>query len=307
MLTSAGVEAEAELPFAGLHQLLWPIIDLADELPEVQSHALRGAFGLSADRVEDRFLVSVAVLGLLNAAADAQPLVCVIDDAHWLDGASADALRLRRPAPAGRSDRRAHGGARGRRARVSRSWTARAGACRAARRRSGSTPRWRPARGRAGGARGASPAATRSPCSSCPPRSPTTSFPAAPRCGSTCRSTSASSRRSWPGWRPWPPTRGGCSCWPRPTTAARSGRCCAPRRASASGPTRSMRSSVLGCCRPMARECASAIRSCARPSTAPPASPSAGRRTRRWPPLGHRVGPAGRAARRRGGVPPPCR
>ena len=93
VLTSAGIEAEAELPFAGLHQLLWPIIDLADELPEVQSHALRGgAFGLSADRVEDRFLVSVAVLGLLTAAADAQPLVCVIDDAHWLDGASADAL-----------------------------------------------------------------------------------------------------------------------------------------------------------------------------------------------------------------------
>ena len=92
VLTSAGIEAEAELPFAGLHQLLWPIIDLADELPEVQSHALRGAFGLSADRVEDRFLVSVAVLGLLTAAADAQPLLCVIDDAHWLDGASADAL-----------------------------------------------------------------------------------------------------------------------------------------------------------------------------------------------------------------------
>ena len=92
VLTSAGIEAEAELPFAGLHQLLWPIIDLADELPEVQSHALRGAFGLSADRVEDRFLVSVAVLGLLTAAADEQPLLCVIDDAHWLDGASADAL-----------------------------------------------------------------------------------------------------------------------------------------------------------------------------------------------------------------------
>jgi DNA-binding CsgD family transcriptional regulator len=92
VLTSAGIEAEAELPFAGLHQLLWPIIDLADELPDVQSHALRGAFGLSADRVEDRFLVSVAVLGLLTAAADAQPLLCVIDDAHWLDGASADAL-----------------------------------------------------------------------------------------------------------------------------------------------------------------------------------------------------------------------
>jgi tetratricopeptide (TPR) repeat protein len=92
VLSGAGVEAESELPFAGLHQLLWPILDLADELPDVQAGALRSAFGLSADRVEDRFLVSVAVLSLLTAAADAQPLLCVIDDAHWLDGASADAL-----------------------------------------------------------------------------------------------------------------------------------------------------------------------------------------------------------------------
>jgi DNA-binding CsgD family transcriptional regulator/tetratricopeptide (TPR) repeat protein len=92
VLTGAGIEAEAELPFAGLHQLLWPLLDLAAELPEVQAAALRGAFGLSADRVEGRFLVSVAVLGLLTAAADAQPLLCVIDDAHWLDAASADAL-----------------------------------------------------------------------------------------------------------------------------------------------------------------------------------------------------------------------
>ena len=92
VLTGAGVEAESELPFAGLHQLLWPILDLADELPDVQTAALRGAFGLSADRVEDRFLVSVAVLSLLTAAADAQPLLCVVDDAHWLDGASAEAL-----------------------------------------------------------------------------------------------------------------------------------------------------------------------------------------------------------------------
>ena len=61
VLTGAGVEAESELPFAGLHQLLWPILDRAGELPDVQSAALRGAFGLSAERVEDRFLVSVAV------------------------------------------------------------------------------------------------------------------------------------------------------------------------------------------------------------------------------------------------------
>jgi DNA-binding CsgD family transcriptional regulator len=92
VLSGAGVEAESELPFAGLHQLLWPILDLAEALPDVQTAALHSAFGLSADRVEDRFLVSVAVLGLLTAAADAQPLLCIVDDAHWLDGASADAL-----------------------------------------------------------------------------------------------------------------------------------------------------------------------------------------------------------------------
>jgi DNA-binding CsgD family transcriptional regulator/tetratricopeptide (TPR) repeat protein len=92
VLAGAGVEAESELPFAGLHQLLWPIGTRADELPEVQAAALRSAFGLSAARVEDRFLVSVAVLGLLTAVADDEPLLCVIDDAHWLDGASAEAL-----------------------------------------------------------------------------------------------------------------------------------------------------------------------------------------------------------------------
>jgi DNA-binding NarL/FixJ family response regulator/tetratricopeptide (TPR) repeat protein len=92
VLSGSGIEAESELPFAGLHQLLWPVLEGADGLPEVQAAALRGAFGLSAERVEDRFLISVAVLGMLTAEADAQPLLCVVDDAHWLDGASADAL-----------------------------------------------------------------------------------------------------------------------------------------------------------------------------------------------------------------------
>jgi DNA-binding CsgD family transcriptional regulator/tetratricopeptide (TPR) repeat protein len=92
VLSGSGVETESELPFAGLHQLLWTALERAQELPDVQAAALRGAFGLSADRVEDRFLVSVAVLGLLTAVADDEPLLCVIDDAHWLDAASADAL-----------------------------------------------------------------------------------------------------------------------------------------------------------------------------------------------------------------------
>jgi DNA-binding CsgD family transcriptional regulator/tetratricopeptide (TPR) repeat protein len=92
VLTCAGVEAESELPFAGMHQLLWPVLDRAEELPAVQAAALRGAFGMSADRVDDRFLVSVALLGVLTAVADDEPLLCVVDDAHWLDGASAEAL-----------------------------------------------------------------------------------------------------------------------------------------------------------------------------------------------------------------------
>jgi len=92
VLTGAGVEAESELPFAGMHQLLWTVMDKADELPPVQAAALRGAFGLTADRVEDRFLVSVALLGVLTAVADDEPLLCVVDDAHWLDSGSAEAL-----------------------------------------------------------------------------------------------------------------------------------------------------------------------------------------------------------------------
>jgi hypothetical protein len=80
--------------FAGLHQLLWPVLDRADELPGVQGAALRGAFGLTAERVEDRFLVSVALLGLLTTVAEDGPLLCVFDDAHWLDQPSADALRF---------------------------------------------------------------------------------------------------------------------------------------------------------------------------------------------------------------------
>jgi DNA-binding CsgD family transcriptional regulator len=92
VLTGVGVEAESELPFAGIHQLLWPVLDRAEALPPVQAAALHGAFGLSADRVEDRFLVSVALLGVLTVVADDEPLLCVVDDAHWLDSASAEAL-----------------------------------------------------------------------------------------------------------------------------------------------------------------------------------------------------------------------
>src|SRR5712692_1498816 len=89
---AAGVESEMELAFAGLHQLCAPMLDHAESLPVPQREALRTAFGLSAGPVPDRFLVGLAVLGLLSEAAGERPLICVVDDQQWLDHASAQAL-----------------------------------------------------------------------------------------------------------------------------------------------------------------------------------------------------------------------
>jgi DNA-binding CsgD family transcriptional regulator len=89
---AAGVQSEMELAFAGLHQLCAPMLDHAGSLPGPQRAALRTALGLSAGPVPDRFLVGLAVLGLLSAAAGERPLVCVVDDQQWLDRASAQAL-----------------------------------------------------------------------------------------------------------------------------------------------------------------------------------------------------------------------
>ena len=81
-----------ELAFAGLHQLCAPILDGLDRLPAPQQDALRVAFGVQ-DGVPNRFLVALAVLNLLaDAAESAEPLVCLVDDAQWLDRASAQAL-----------------------------------------------------------------------------------------------------------------------------------------------------------------------------------------------------------------------
>ncbi|GAA1108174.1 LuxR family transcriptional regulator [Kribbella jejuensis] len=88
----AGVQAEAELAFAGLHQLCAPLLDHIDQLPEPQRDALRTAFGLSAGPAPDRFLVGLAVLSLMAAGADGDPLVCVVDDAQWVDQISAETL-----------------------------------------------------------------------------------------------------------------------------------------------------------------------------------------------------------------------
>src|SRR5512140_3847011 len=89
---AAGVQSEMEQAFAGLHQLCAPMLDHAESLPGPQRDALRTAFGLSAGPAPDRFLVGLAVLGLLSETARERPLVCVVDDQQWLDRASAQAL-----------------------------------------------------------------------------------------------------------------------------------------------------------------------------------------------------------------------
>jgi DNA-binding NarL/FixJ family response regulator len=92
VLSGCGIESEAQLPFAALHQFVQPIVGDADLLPAPQAAALRAALGLEAGAADDRFLVSLAVLSLLAEAAERRPLLCLVDDAQWLDDASADAL-----------------------------------------------------------------------------------------------------------------------------------------------------------------------------------------------------------------------
>jgi DNA-binding CsgD family transcriptional regulator len=87
-----GVESEMKLPFAALHQLCRPMLSDLAVLPEPQQRALQVAFGLAAAPAPDRFVVGLAVLGLLAAFAAARPLVCLIDDAQWLDEASSQVI-----------------------------------------------------------------------------------------------------------------------------------------------------------------------------------------------------------------------
>ncbi len=89
---AAGVESEMELAFAGLHQLCAPMLDRLGRLPGPQRDALRTGFGMSAGPAPDRFLVGLAVLGLLSEVAGERPLVCLVDDEQWLDRASAQVL-----------------------------------------------------------------------------------------------------------------------------------------------------------------------------------------------------------------------
>jgi DNA-binding CsgD family transcriptional regulator len=92
MARAAGIESEMELAYAGLHQLLTPMLGRLERLPGPQGAALRTAFGLGTGSAPDRFLVGLATLSLLSDAAEEHPLVCLVDDAQWLDRASAQVL-----------------------------------------------------------------------------------------------------------------------------------------------------------------------------------------------------------------------
>src|SRR5262249_5524987 len=89
---AVGIESEMELAYAGLQQLCAPFADRIEQLPGPQRDALSTAFGLRDGEVPARFFVGLAVLSLLSDAAEDQPLVCIVDDAQWLDAASAQAL-----------------------------------------------------------------------------------------------------------------------------------------------------------------------------------------------------------------------
>ncbi|HEX6127624.1 MAG TPA: AAA family ATPase, partial [Candidatus Limnocylindria bacterium] len=92
VVRALGVEAEMELPFAGLQQLCMPLLDGLERLPPPQRAVLDTALGRTSGAPPDRFLVGLAVLGLLSDTAEERPLVCLIDDAQWLDRSSAQVL-----------------------------------------------------------------------------------------------------------------------------------------------------------------------------------------------------------------------
>jgi DNA-binding CsgD family transcriptional regulator len=92
VLSTAGVQSETDLPFAGLQQLLRPILSRVDELPPLQRDAMRAAFGISDVATPDLFLIALAALDLLSESARRAPVVVIVDDAQWLDRPTADAL-----------------------------------------------------------------------------------------------------------------------------------------------------------------------------------------------------------------------
>lgn len=92
IMATRGVQAEHDLPYAGLHILCAPFVDGLSQLPATQREALETAIGLRAGPQPDRFLIGLGLLALLSTVAESQPLLCIIDDAQWLDRMSAEAI-----------------------------------------------------------------------------------------------------------------------------------------------------------------------------------------------------------------------
>ncbi len=94
VLSTRGIESESELAYAGLYGLLRPALDRLGDLPEPQARALGAALGMAEGGGQERFLVYSACLTLLSDLAESRPVLCVVDDAHWLDAASSEALQF---------------------------------------------------------------------------------------------------------------------------------------------------------------------------------------------------------------------
>ena len=92
VLRARGVQSETQIPFGGLFELLRPSLNCLPRIPPPQITALESALALGPARAEDRFAIGAATLSLLAAYADAAPLLVVVDDAHWVDGSTSDAL-----------------------------------------------------------------------------------------------------------------------------------------------------------------------------------------------------------------------
>jgi DNA-binding CsgD family transcriptional regulator len=94
VLRARGIVSEAQIPFAALFELLRPALACLDTIPRPQAAALEGALALRPARAGDRFAIGAATLSLVGAYAETQPVAVLVDDVHWLDGSSADALRF---------------------------------------------------------------------------------------------------------------------------------------------------------------------------------------------------------------------
>ena len=99
-----GIQAEMELPFAGIERLCAPMLGRLEVLAQPQQNALRVAFGVAPGDAPDRFLVAVAVLNLLSSTAEQRPLMCLVDDAQWLDAVLGGGARIRGAALGCRAD-----------------------------------------------------------------------------------------------------------------------------------------------------------------------------------------------------------